>query len=65
VSLSDEQRFLRELSELSKKYGITIWGCGCCGSPGVDGAGTSLDELTWNDKDKRYEAKDSDGKVVK
>lgn len=25
--------FLRELSELTKKYKIAIAGCGCCGSP--------------------------------
>jgi len=25
--------FLKELSELSEKYGITIGGCGCCSSP--------------------------------
>lgn len=27
------QEFLKELSELSKKYNIYIGGCGCCGSP--------------------------------
>lgn len=26
-------RFLEELSVLTKKYGIKISGCGCCGSP--------------------------------
>lgn len=25
--------FLEELSELTKRYGIEICGCGCCGSP--------------------------------
>lgn len=25
--------FLKELSELSVKFGIEISGCGCCGSP--------------------------------
>lgn len=34
----DEQQnnlnlFLKELGELTKKYNITIDGCGCCGSP--------------------------------
>ena len=25
--------FLKELSDLTKKYNIEIGGCGCCGSP--------------------------------
>ena len=28
-------KFLEELSALTKKYGIEIGGCGCCGSPWV------------------------------
>lgn len=31
-----QQAFLRELTELSRKHGIIITGCGCCGSPGMD-----------------------------
>jgi hypothetical protein len=27
--------FLDELTELTRRYGIEIWGCGCCGSPGL------------------------------
>ena len=27
------KNFLKELTELSDKYGISIHGCGCCGSP--------------------------------
>jgi hypothetical protein len=31
------KEFLSELSELAKKYGIAIHGCGCCGSPIIYG----------------------------
>lgn len=30
------RKFLKELSELSLKYKITIGGCGCCGSPWIN-----------------------------
>lgn len=30
------EKFLAELDELTKKYGIEIGGCGCCGSPYLD-----------------------------
>lgn len=30
------ENFLKELSELTKKYNIAISGCGCCGSPYID-----------------------------
>ena len=32
----DYTQFLAELTELSKKYSVVIYGCGCCGSPSLD-----------------------------
>ncbi len=31
--MENVNKFLQELTELSKKYNIYIGGCGCCGSP--------------------------------
>jgi len=31
--MADVDGFLKELTELTLKYGIQIKGCGCCGSP--------------------------------
>lgn len=33
VDADTTDEFLVELSKLSKKYGIYVGGCGCCGSP--------------------------------
>lgn len=30
-----QEQFLEELSELTRKHGIVIAGCGCCGSPSL------------------------------
>lgn len=40
-------KFLEGLSELSNKTGITVHGCGCCGSP-------FLDELEKGQEVKEY-----------
>ena len=29
------EEFLKELTELTKKYGLYIDGCSCCGSPNI------------------------------
>ena len=31
--MNSKEEFLRALGELSQRFGITIGGCGCCGSP--------------------------------
>jgi len=33
VSLTKQERFLRELTKLSEKHGMYIVGCGCMGNP--------------------------------
>jgi len=50
------QMFLAELSELSKKYGMYIQGCGCCGSPWVfdDKIKHDYDNLSYQDDENGY-----------
>jgi len=51
------EQFLNELTELTKKYGLAIGGCGCCGSPWLDNLENdevSYDNLCWNYDDKTY-----------
>lgn len=51
--------FVKELGELTKKYDIEIWGCGCCGSPSLfdlkNKKATISNDLTWNDEKQEYE----------
>lgn len=55
--------FLKELAELSKKYDIEIWGCGCCGSPSLmnisDGK-TLADDLNWEEEEDKYSVEYAD-----
>ena len=34
------EAFLKELAELTNKYGLSIGGCGCCGSPWIEDINT-------------------------
>lgn len=48
------QMFLKELAELTDKYGFTINGCGCCGSPWIENVdGKTVLEGLYYDPDKK------------
>lgn len=42
-----EREFMRELSALTKKHGVVVSGCGCCGSP-------ALEDLVADEADAGY-----------
>lgn len=52
--------FLKELSELSKKYKMYIGGCGCCDSPYIDDENGKevAARLTWDYQNERYTRED-------
>jgi len=35
IDENDKKAFLEGLTKLTKRHGITIGGCGCCGSPWI------------------------------
>jgi hypothetical protein len=55
------ENFLKELSELTNKYGFEIAGCGCCGSPWVSDlkSNTSWDDLCYDIREEKYLIGDS------
>ncbi len=47
--------FLEKLSLLTKEYGISINGCGCCGSPYLVAEEEVVAEnLAWNKEEGKY-----------
>lgn len=40
-----KREFLRELKALCKKWNVTIYGCGCCGSPLVEFEDECMEDL--------------------
>lgn len=51
------ERFLKELSGISKKYGIYVDGCGCCGSPYLSTSYESIYDgrnLHWDEEKDTY-----------
>ena len=50
------EMFMKELAELTDKYGLSIGGCGCCGSPWIrDTKGTVVaDDLYYDRHEKKY-----------
>ena len=50
------KEFLKELAELTKKYGLVIGGCGCCHSPWICDKDYNcyMDDLTYDHKKQIY-----------
>lgn len=50
-------KFLEELAELTKKHGLAIGGCGCCGSPFIFKTSDDrevAERLEYDEKTKKY-----------
>lgn len=52
--------FLKDLTELTKKHGIEICGCGCCGSPWL----AVLDKRTQASEDYSYKCESDNFEVL-
>lgn len=47
-----ERAFILELTALTRKHGIAIAGCGCCGSPRLEAADVSDERSGYADRDR-------------
>lgn len=73
-SLTEARRaaFLIDLEALTRKHGIAVTGCGCCGSPDLVGVDTSDpqagyrdDHVQWIDPSNEYLWQDYAASIVK
>lgn len=64
MSLTDRQRFLRDLSKLSEKYELYIGGCGCQGSPYIFDLEDNVVLEDLGHTEWQYQAKDNKTKKV-
>lgn len=49
-------KFLKELANLTQKWGFEIGGCGCCGSPWAYNENLEACHLYYDEKEKTYVA---------
>jgi hypothetical protein len=57
------KEFLKELSELTKKYELKIDGCGCCHSPwiwDIKNEDFAAKDLIYDEKAQKYKPGDED-----
>lgn len=64
MSLTEQERFLRELTKLSEKHGVYIGGCDCTDSPFIyDLRGrVVLTNLEFSEYDWKYHARNNSDK---
>jgi len=61
LSKEAKEAFLEELNQLTRKHGIHIWGCGCCGGPAL--VGLTEKETSPDHRYRFDDAEESDGHI--